>query len=218
MATADEVNADMLAFWNGSGGEGWVARQAHTDLTLAEATEALVRFAAPRAGEQVADVGCGCGAPTLDFARAVGPGGRVVGIDISGPMLAEGERRSKAAGLTNVVWRQADPATERLDQYDLLVSAFGTMFFGDAVAAFKNMRLGAAPNARMALLCWRGLSENPWIAGDVCVCRSGICSRCARRSRLGGAAFRKARFGLGYRGRTRIGRSGRPINRNRRGQ
>ena len=163
MAGPDDVNADMLAFWNGRGGENWVARQAHTDVTLAPTTEALLKFAVPRAGERVVDIGCGCGAPTLDFARAVGPGGNVVGVDISGPMLSEGARRSKAAGLTNVAWRQADPATEPLGEYDLLVSAFGTMFFGDTVAAFKNMRRSAHPDARMAIVCWRRLSDNPWM-------------------------------------------------------
>ena len=163
MATPEEINADMLAFWNGKGGDTWVARQEHTDITLTPVTDALLAFAAPRAGERVVDIGCGCGAPTLEFARAVGPSGRVVGFDISGPMLAEGERRASVAGVANVDWRQADPATAALDQYDLLTSAFGVMFFGDRVAAFTNMRRGAAPDARMALVCWRALAENPWM-------------------------------------------------------
>jgi hypothetical protein len=34
MATPAEINADMLAFWNGKGGQTWVARQGHTDITL----------------------------------------------------------------------------------------------------------------------------------------------------------------------------------------
>jgi len=163
MAPSAEINADMLAFWNGKGGDTWVARQKHTDITLAPVTDALLAFAAPRAGERVVDIGCGCGAPTLEFARAVGPSGRVAGIDISGPMLAEGKRRSNAAGITNIDWQEADPATAPLDEYDLLASAFGVMFFGDRVAAFTNMRRGAAPNARMALVCWRALAENPWM-------------------------------------------------------
>lgn len=126
MAAPEEINADMLAFWNGKGGDIWVARQEHTDITLAPVTDALLVFAAPRAGERVVDIGCGCGAPTLEFARAVGPSGRVAGLDISGPMLAEGERRALAAGIANVDWRQADPATAALEEYDLLVSAFGS--------------------------------------------------------------------------------------------
>jgi len=158
-----ETDAEMLAFWNGSGGRTWVARQEHTDITLAPVTDALLAFAAPRAGERVVDIGCGCGAPTLEFARAVGPSGRVAGLDISGPMLAEGERRASAAGIANIAWRQADPAAAALEEYDLLASAFGVMFFGDRVAAFANMRRAAAPAARMALVCWRALAENPWM-------------------------------------------------------
>jgi len=163
MADPNQTNADMLAFWNGQGGHAWVARQKHTDTTLASVTEALLAFAAPRAGERVLDVGCGCGAPTLDFARAVGPSGRVAALDISGPMLAEGEARAKAADIGNLEWRRADPATASLDEYDLLTSAFGTMFFGDPVGAFVNMRRAAKAGARMAIVCWRPLAENPWM-------------------------------------------------------
>lgn len=163
MATSDEVNADMRAFWDGQGGRTWVARQAHTDITLAPVTGALLAFAAPRPGERVLDVGCGCGAPTLEFARAVGPSGRVAALDISGPMLAEGAARAAAAGLSNVDWRHADPATAALDGFDLLTSAFGVMFFGDPAAAFANMSRAADPNARMAVVCWRSLAENPWM-------------------------------------------------------
>src|SRR3974390_2295299 len=169
MAAPEEINADMLAFWNGKGGDIWVARQEHTDITLAPVTDALLAFAAPRAGERVVDIGCGCGAPTLEVARAVGPSGRVMGFDISGPLLAEGERRGgaarpgSAARAPNVEGRQADPATAALDEYDLLTSAFGMMFFGDTVAAFTNMRRAATPDARMAIVCWRTLAENPWM-------------------------------------------------------
>src|SRR3974390_1514240 len=163
MAAPEEINADMLAFWNGKGGDIWVDRQEHTDITLEPVTDALLAFAAPRPGERVVDIGCGCGAPTLEFARAVGPSGRVAGVDISGPMLAEAERRASAAGIANVDWRQSDPATATLDEYDLLISAFGVMFFGDRVAAFTNMRRAATPDARMAIVCWRTLAEHLWM-------------------------------------------------------
>ncbi len=47
--------------------------------------------------------------------------------------------------------------------FDLLASAFGVTFFGDMVGAFANMRRAAKPGARMALACWRGVAENPWM-------------------------------------------------------
>jgi hypothetical protein len=38
------------------------------------------------------------------------------------------------------------------------------MFFGGRVAAaFTNMRGAATPDARMAIVCWRTLAENPWM-------------------------------------------------------
>src|SRR5689334_8777649 len=61
IATPEEINADMFAFWNGNGGHTWVARQGHTDITLTPVTDALLGFAAPRPGERVVDIGCGCG-------------------------------------------------------------------------------------------------------------------------------------------------------------
>jgi hypothetical protein len=45
MAAPEEINADMLSFWNGKGGDTWVARQEHTDITLAPATNALLDLA-----------------------------------------------------------------------------------------------------------------------------------------------------------------------------
>lgn len=163
MDEAQRFNADQLAFWNGAGGRTWVARQAHTDATLAPVFEAFLRFAAPSSGERVLDVGCGCGAATLDIARAVGSEGRVVALDISRSMLAEGKTRADAANIRNVHWREADAATAALDEYDLLASAFGVMFFGNPVAAFSHLHRAASRDARLAFVCWRSLSENPWI-------------------------------------------------------
>ncbi|MDH3241050.1 MAG: class I SAM-dependent methyltransferase [Alphaproteobacteria bacterium] len=163
MADPEQSNADQLAFWNGPGGPIWVARQDHTDITLAPVSDALIALAAPQAGERVLDVGCGCGASTLDLARAVGPSGHVTALDISAPMLAEGKARAEAAGIGNVTWQQADAATAALDGFDLLVSNCGLMFFGDPVAAFSHLRAAADPGARMAFVCWRSLAENPWM-------------------------------------------------------
>lgn len=163
MVDPDRVNADQLAFWNGIGGETWVTRQTHTDITLEPVSEALLAHAAPERGERVLDVGCGCGASTLDFARAVGPTGAVEALDISGPMLAEAKDRARIAGISNVDWRQADAATATLNDYDLLTSNFGLMFFGDPVAAFIHMRSAANSGARMSFVCWRPLADNPWM-------------------------------------------------------
>lgn len=164
MANRDQFNADQLAFWNGVGGETWVMRQAHTDITLQPVSDALLAHASPQPAERVLDVGCGCGASTLDFARAVSPTGSIEALDISGSMLAEARRRAGAAGISNVDWRQADAATTELEGYDLLTSMFGLMFFGDPVAAFSHLRTAANSGARLSFVCWRTLAENPWMS------------------------------------------------------
>ena len=66
-----------------------MARQEHTDITLTPVTEALLAFAAPRPGERVLDIGCGCGATTLEFARAVGGGSMGLGPDDFAISLSE---------------------------------------------------------------------------------------------------------------------------------
>lgn len=163
MARAADIDADMLAFWNGAGGELWVQRQEHTDIALTPITDALQVWAGARPGERVVDIGCGCGAVTIDLARAVGQSGRVAGLDISTPMLAEARRRASAAGIAHVDWIEADAATAALGEYDLLASVFGTMFFGDPAAAFGHMRAFAAPGARLAMVAWAALGDNPWM-------------------------------------------------------
>lgn len=163
MSEADAINSDMQSFWNGVGGNTWVMRQAHTDITLRQVAGALLAHAAPKLGEWVLDVGCGCGASTLDFARAVGPSGSVEALDISGPMLAEARARARKAGISNVEWRQVDAAAAPVSDYDLLTSMFGLMFFGDPVAAFAHLRQAARVGARMSFVAWRSLAENPWI-------------------------------------------------------
>ena len=51
-----------------------------------------------QAGERVVDVGCGAGIDSLVAARMVGPGGQVVGVDMTPEMLARARRAADEAG------------------------------------------------------------------------------------------------------------------------
>ena len=59
------------------------------------------------AGSMVLEAGCGVGAQTVTLAQR-SPGARFMSVDISPASLVEAERRTDAAGLTNVRFRQAD--------------------------------------------------------------------------------------------------------------
>jgi SAM-dependent methyltransferase len=130
-------------------------------------SEAIDR-AAPSAGERVLDIGCGCGATSLQLAARVGPGGHVLGVDISAPMLSEAT--GKLQGMSEderraLDFEQADASIMDFESatFDLLFSRFGVMFFANPVAAFANMRRALTPRGRLAFLCWGPAEENEWV-------------------------------------------------------
>lgn len=65
-------------------------------------------------GDTVVELGTGTGRNLPDLARAVGPSGRVVGVDLSRGMLRRARSRVAAAGLTNVDLVEADMTNFRL--------------------------------------------------------------------------------------------------------
>jgi arsenite methyltransferase len=65
-----------------------------------------VRHAGLSTGETVLDLGCGAGIDTLLAARAVGPTGRVIGLDMTPEMVERARRNAAAAGLDTVEIRQ----------------------------------------------------------------------------------------------------------------
>jgi len=163
MPTAEENHVAQLAYWNSGAGEKWLRRQADTDAMLASAQHAAIEKAAPRAGEHVLDIGCGCGATTVELAEKVGPRGRVVGLDISAPMLEF--TRTRVAHLPQAETILADAAAFEFpsESFDLMFSRFGVMFFGDPTAAFAHLRGALKPTGRLVFACWRPFPENPWM-------------------------------------------------------
>src|SRR5581483_5699043 len=133
------------------------------DILLAPVSKALIDRAAPKTGERIIDVGCGCGSTSLAFAEKVAPDGFVLGVDISGPMLARA--RQLAPKALPVVFVQADATVYPFDprSFDLLVSRFGVMFFAEPAISFTNLRNALRPSGRLAFACWREPRENPWM-------------------------------------------------------
>jgi ubiquinone/menaquinone biosynthesis C-methylase UbiE len=110
-------------------------------------------------GETVIDVACGTGATTAALARAVGPGGCVIGIELSPQMAALARERLLSAGLTQarieVAAVQDCTLTERADAI-LLSYTHDVLQQPQAVAALARM---ARPGARYVLL---GMRTLPW--------------------------------------------------------
>lgn len=161
-----EPNAAEAAAWNGQRGEDWVQRQATLDKLMGDVQWMLFDAARPEPGEAVLDIGCGGGTTTLESARRVGPAGRVLGVDISAPLVNHAVTRAAAVGLENLSFRQADAQTFPFEgeSFDLMISRFGVLFFDDPVAAFRNIGGALRPGGRIAFVGWAGPEANPWFA------------------------------------------------------
>ncbi len=156
-------NAAQADYWNGAAGRSWRDQQDHQDEVLAPVSERLVAAADPRPGERVIDVGCGCGATTIDFARRVAPGGEALGLDISEVMLARARDRAESGLPTRFALADATVHDMAPGWADLVVSRFGVMFFADPARSFGNLRRGLRPGGRLVFACWRELKQNPWV-------------------------------------------------------
>src|SRR5271170_683877 len=85
-------NAAQAEYWNRTAGQRWTDRQEEQDLVLRPVSDRLISVADAKPGQRVIDVGCGD--TTIDFAARVNPGGEVLGLDISEPMLARASERA----------------------------------------------------------------------------------------------------------------------------
>ncbi len=155
-------NDDQIEYWNGKAGETWARMQERMDRTLTPVTSALLSLASPQPGEHVLDIGCGTGETSLALSGAVGEAGTVLGLDVSEPMLARARERAEEL-VNDAEFRAADAATfVDDDDFDLLVSRFGVMFFNDPTAAFANLHARAATTGRLCFACWQKPSDNLW--------------------------------------------------------
>jgi SAM-dependent methyltransferase len=159
------ANREAFEAWNGESGERWIVDPDRRDAFAAPVADALLRAADLQPGEVVLDVGCGCGATTLEAARVVGPDGAAHGIDLSELMLEVARRRLEASALTNVTFTMADAQTHPLDAdaHDIVISRFGTMFFDEPVTAFANLAAGLRPGGRLCIASWQPLVANDWL-------------------------------------------------------
>ncbi len=161
--TQAPANADQTTYWNEAGGPAWVALQDILDWQLAPLSRAAVEALGPREGEHILDIGCGCGASSLELAWAIDPEGSVLGVDISAPMLEVARRRADKAGYPQLRFVLADAQTHPFEAgaFDCVFSRFGVMFFEDPATAFINIRKALRPGGRMAFVCWRAMADNP---------------------------------------------------------
>lgn len=162
---APSVNAAQIEHWNAEAGQVWATFQEQIDRTIEPFGRVGMAALAPKPGERVIDIGCGCGQTTVELATRVGASGAVTGVDISAPMLAVARGRAIPDGAARPEFRQIDAQTGDLggSAFDAMFSRFGVMFFSEPAAAFANIRKALRASGRLAFVCWRPLAENDWM-------------------------------------------------------
>ena len=165
---ANGPNAEQIEFWNGEAGKGWAERDQQMERTLAPFAAEAIAAAQVRPGERVLDIGCGCGGSSFMLLDKVGDAGRVMGVDISEPMLQVAEQTAGQLPdnlRTAIGFERADAAVHpfETESVDLVFSRFGVMFFDDPPAAFANIRKALKPGGRLVFVCWAPVPGNQWI-------------------------------------------------------
>lgn len=134
---SDHYDASPLAFWNLHG-------------------QKTVDLMGLLPGESVLDVGCGTGASALPAAEAVGPRGRVFGIDVAENMLARARAKAHDRGLSNIVFDLADMADcgRTGSPFDAVISVFSVFFVPDLETQVAELWRLVRPGGRLGITVW----------------------------------------------------------------
>lgn len=126
--------------------------------TMRDSGDAFVGSLGITPGLKVLDLGCGDGTTAVPAAQR---GAEVLGVDIAANLVAAGNARAHAMGLTNLRFEEGDASrlTNLADaSFDLVVSMFGAMFAPRPHDVAAEMVRVTRPGGRIVM--------GNWIAGD----------------------------------------------------
>ena len=133
--------------------------------TMRESGDALVQALGPIKGLKVLDLGCGDGTTALPEAKR---GADVLGVDIARNLVAAGNARAKAQGLTNCTFQEGDASNLQglADRtFDLVVSIFGAMFAPRPFDVAKEMVRVTRPGGRIVMGNW--IPNDPTLVAQI---------------------------------------------------
>ncbi len=102
-------------------------------------------------GDIVLDLGCGNGLMTAELARAVGPAGRVIGVDPSGDMLASAREHCGGLGNVDLIEGSAFDLPLEPASIDRAVSLQVFEYFDDIPAALAGLFRALRPGGRLVI-------------------------------------------------------------------
>ena len=159
----EDKNIKQRQFWSGAGGDVWVNKQREMDIMLNPLGDRVIERLDLKSDSKIIDIGCGCGATTLEIAKKITQG-EILGVDISEPMLDKATETAKEMSLSNISFEVKDVQVDVMPQnyFDVAFSRFGVMFFEDPFEAFKNIHSSLKEDGLLSFVCWQNASLNPW--------------------------------------------------------
>lgn len=114
----------------------------------------LVKLLGLKPGMTVADIGAGFGAWTVQFAKVLGPSGRVYSTDIGAAQLAALREHTKHEGLTNVTVIEGSPNATNLPAAccDGILIRDAYHHLTEPEAIIKSMAAALKPGGRLAVI------------------------------------------------------------------
>jgi ubiquinone/menaquinone biosynthesis C-methylase UbiE len=139
-------------------GAPWLVRESRR---REEDTATMIKQLKLRPGMTVCDMGCGNGFYALQMAKMVGPGGKVLAVDIQTEMLRLLQRRAKQAAVENIVPIRGSVVDPNLPKgkVDLILCVDVYHEFSHPEQMLAAMRQALAPQGRLVLVEFR--EEDP---------------------------------------------------------
>jgi ubiquinone/menaquinone biosynthesis C-methylase UbiE len=136
-AAADFFDASPLGFWDYFG-------------------RRTIELAALPQGSRVLDVCCGTGASALPAAEAVGPTGKIIGVDLAEELLELARRKAVQQRLGNIKFEVGDMLSLRFptESFDAVVCVFGIFFVPDMRKAVSELWSRIRPGGKLAMTTW----------------------------------------------------------------
>lgn len=147
--------------------EFWRRYDAVEARLTAPLSERMLDLAGLRPGMRVLDLATGRGEPAVRAARRVEPGGRVVGIELSGPMLRMARARADREGVSNLDLRAANaevPGDLPRDHFHVVTVRWGLMYMASPLAALVNAHGALLPQGILVAALWAEPERVPYYA------------------------------------------------------
>lgn len=156
-----QINSnDQYKYWNEKTVLPWLKYDLEMNHKFENITNILFKNTNIKKGEKILDIGCGSGFTSYYGAKRVGSEGKVLGVDISKPLLKINKKKYKK--INNIKTLQIDIQDFKLKEnsFDHVISRFGVMFFQYPILAFSNIFKSLKIGGDFTFVCWTNFKNN----------------------------------------------------------